>query len=265
MTHVVFYSGGIGSWAAAKRVAAQYNPRDLILLFTDTKSEHPDTYRFLRESAANVGGQLVEIADGRTIWEVFEDTHFLGNARVDPCSRILKRELADRWLREHFVYTEVTCYVGIDWTEVNRFERMAPRKLPYIFKAPLLTSPYLSKQQMHEWAAQEGLRKQVLYELGAAHANCGGGCIKMGQGGFAHLLQTLPDTFREWEEQEERLRAQLGNVAILRDRRGGTSRPLPLRELRERLACGREVDKFEIGGCGCFLDEGEMEKEKRRS
>ena len=95
---------------------------------------------------------------------------------------------------------------------------------------------------------------QRLYQLGASHANCGGGCIKMGQGGFARLLRSMPERFREWEENEERLRAQLGDVAILRDRTGGQTRPLPLRVLRERIEAGYRPDLFSIGGCGCFID-----------
>jgi hypothetical protein len=253
--HVVMYSGGIGSWAAAKRVAEQHGTERLTLLFTDTKTEHPDTYRFLRESAANVGGELVEIADGRTIWEVFRDERFLGNTRADPCSRILKRELADRWLAEHRTPEDTRVYVGIDWSEIHRWERLAERKKPWVYLAPLCKPPYLLKADMHEWAEREGLRQQELYRQGAFHANCGGGCVKMGQGGFARLLHSIPETFRAWEENEEALRALLGDISILRDRTGGDTKPLTLRALRERIEAGYQPDLFAIGGCGCFVDE----------
>jgi hypothetical protein len=257
LKRIVLYSGGVGSWCAAKRVAERYGTDNLILLFTDTRVEHQDTYRFLRESAANVGGELVEIADGRTIWEVFRDVKFLGNSRVDPCSKILKRQLADRWIKEQFSPEEVVMYVGIDWSEINRYDRMKERKLPYVYEAPLCDPPYLTKNQMHEWAEREGLRKQELYVLGAPHANCGGGCIKMGQGGFLRLLRSDPATFRQWEENEEKLRHQLGNVSILKKMENRVTRPFTLRELRERAEAGGQIDIYDIGGCGCFLDEEE--------
>jgi hypothetical protein len=38
---------------------------------------------------------LVWIADGRHPWEVYRDEKFIGNSLVDPCSRILKREIND--------------------------------------------------------------------------------------------------------------------------------------------------------------------------
>lgn len=251
---VVMYSGGVGSWAAAKRVAAQHGTDHLTLLFCDTKTEDADTYRFLRESAANVGGRLVEVADGRTIWEVFRDTKFLGNSRVDPCSRILKREVAQRWLADNCDPASTVVYVGIDWSEEHRFTRLRERHLPWVYQAPLCEAPYLGKREIHEWATREGLRQQRLYQMGAAHANCGGGCVKMGIGGFARLLAADPTTYAEWERQEQSLRNDLGDVAILTDRRNGERVPMTLHGLRLRLNSGEQVDLFDIGGCGCFAE-----------
>lgn len=253
--HVVMFSGGIGSWAAAKRVASRVGLANLTLLFTDTRSEDADTYRFLRDAAANVGAPLVTIADGRTIWEVFRDVRFLGNSRADPCSQILKRQLADRWLVEHHDPTNTIAYVGIDWTESHRYVRLHQRKLPWRYEAPLCEPPFLSKNDLHDWARREGLVMQRLYRLGMPHANCGGGCVKAGIGHFARLLRADPERYHQWERQEAALRDELGDVSILRDRTGTATTPLTLRALRERIEGGGQVDMFAIGGCGCFVDE----------
>jgi hypothetical protein len=46
------------------------------------------------------------------------------------------------------------------------------------------------------------------------------------------------------------------DVAILRDRRGGQSRPLTLRAFRERLESDPKLfDADDEGACGCFMDE----------
>jgi len=255
---VVMFSGGIGSWAAAKRSAERHGTAGLTLLFCDTKTEDADTYRFLADAAANIGVPLVTLAEGRSIWEVFKDERYLGNTRVDLCSRILKRELADRWLTAHHDPATTEVIVGIDWSEEHRFTRLAERKLPWVYVAPLCEPPLLTKTEMHRWAAREGLRKQRLYRLGAAHANCGGGCIKMGIGGFARLYHAWPERFAEWEANEERLREDLGDVSILRERGGGVTVPLTLRSLRTRLEADAQVDLFDIGGCGCFVDADEV-------
>jgi hypothetical protein len=254
--HVVMFSGGIGSWAAAKRVAERHGTDNLVLLFTDTKIEDPDLYRFLDEAAANVGGELVRLAEGRTIWEVFRDERFLGNSRIDPCSKILKRQMADRWMKANCDPAETVRYIGIDWSEVHRFERLRDRLVPqgWRVEAPLCEAPYLTKADLLAWLQREGIRPPRLYAMGFAHNNCGGGCVKAGQGHFAHLLRTLPEVYADWERNEEALRADLGDVSMLADQRGGTKRPLPLRVLREKIEAGFEPDLFEIGGCGCFVD-----------
>jgi 3'-phosphoadenosine 5'-phosphosulfate sulfotransferase (PAPS reductase)/FAD synthetase len=252
------FSGGIGSWAAAKRVVARFGQTDLTLLFADTLIEDEDLYRFLREAADNVGAPLVRIADGRTPWQVYRDERFLGNSRADPCSKLLKRVPASRWLRENCDPRETVVYVGIDWTEEHRFLRTRELRARegWSYKAPLCEPPYLIKRDMFAWLLREGIKRPRLYDLGFAHNNCGGFCCKAGQGHFSHLLRTLPDRYSEHEEAEEALRKYLRrNVAIMADRRGGDGkRPLSMRELRTRIENGRVVDPYAIGGCGCFSE-----------
>src|ERR1019366_4527713 len=100
--HVVMFSGGISSWAAARRVVERYGTARVTLLFADTLIEDHDSYRFLAESAYDLGLPVTRIADGRTPWEVFRDERFLGNSRIDPCSKILKRNLCARWIADRF-------------------------------------------------------------------------------------------------------------------------------------------------------------------
>lgn len=128
--HIVMFSGGVGSWAAAKRVAKEHGTGAMTLLFADTLIEDVDLYRFLDQAAANVGAPLVRIADGRTPWDVFRDERFLGNARVGLCSRILKQQQVDAWLDVHCVPGKTIVYVGLDWMEGHRLERDGTTERP---------------------------------------------------------------------------------------------------------------------------------------
>jgi hypothetical protein len=257
MQRVVMFSGGIGSWACAKRVVERHGVDDLTLLFTDTLIEDWDLYRFLEEASSNVGGTLVRIADGRTPWQIFRDERFLGNSSVDPCSKILKRELADRWLRENCDPVQTVCYVGIDWTEAHRYTALRDRRAVdgWRYEAPMIDPPYLTKHDMLDWARREGLRPSRAYVQGFSHDNCGGGCIKAGQGAFALLLRERPFVFAQWEAEEQGIREFLGaDVSILTDRSGdGKKKPLPLSALRARIENDGQIDLFDIGGCGCFV------------
>lgn len=255
MRHVVMFSGGVGSWAAAKRVAERHGTDNLTLLFCDTRMEDDDLYRFLYEAAANVGGELVTLTEGRIPWEVFRDERFLKQS-ADPCSKILKRQIADRWFAQHLTPETCVRYVGIDWTEEHRFTRLRSRLAPWRVEAPLCEAPYVTKSDAFDRLNAEGIAPPRLYAMGFSHNNCGGFCIKAGHGHFATLLRAMPERYAYHEAQEAALRADLGpSAAVLRDRTGGSVRPMTLREFRERVEAGYEPDLFDIGGCGCFIDQ----------
>jgi hypothetical protein len=251
--HLVMFSGGVCSWAAAKRVVEQHGAENTVLLFADTKMEDEDLYRFLHEAAANVGAPLVRIADGRTPWEVMRDHNCIAKPRMDMCSRELKRELLDKWRNEHCV-PDATVHLGISWDEAHRLEKVRALCAPWHYEAPMCDAPYLSKAQMLDALKGEGICPPRLYAMGFPHNNCGGFCVKAGQAHFAHLLRMMPDRYRYHEAKEEEMRQRVGDYSILRDRTGGTTKTLTLRTLRERIEAQGEFDVFEWGGCGCSID-----------
>lgn len=212
----------------------------------------------LRTACRQVIPGLVWLADGRTPWEVFRDRRFLGQARVAQCSQELKQAVADAWLAAHCDPTSTVIHVGIDWTEEHRFVRLRERHgaQGWDYRAPLCDPPLHDKQQGFARLAEAGIKPPRLYGLGFSHNNCGGGCVRAGIGHFAHLYDTLPAVYAEWEQGEADMRAFLerDDIAILRDRTGGQTAPLTLVQLRRRLDAGHVPDLFDIAGCGCFTD-----------
>jgi hypothetical protein len=271
MKHVVMFSGGIGSWACAKRVAEQYGTDDLILLFSDVKGftedphigEDEDTYRFIEDAAKNVGGELIILRDGRDIWQVFKDKRFLGNSRLASCSHELKQKPARKWLDENCSPEDTIVYVGIDWSEEHRLPSIVKNYLPYVAKAPLTEAPYLDKAQLIEWAQSEGIQTPRLYDLGFSHNNCGGGCVRAGQGQFKQLLQIMPERYAVWEREEKKMQEFLQrDVTILKEQVKGVRKNLSLEELRIRNEVAPEtVDALDIGGCNCFVDYGDIDEQ----
>ncbi|WP_300428350.1 anthranilate phosphoribosyltransferase [uncultured Thalassolituus sp.] len=102
-------------------------------------------YRFLDEGAEALGLPLVKIADGRDIWQVFRDNKFLANNRVPICSRVLKQEVADKWVRANCDPTNTVLHFGIDWTEAHRADRIPKHWAPYDVEFPLLWKPLLDR------------------------------------------------------------------------------------------------------------------------
>lgn len=295
-------SGGVGSYSAARRFADQNGSGQLELLFTDTLCEDQDAYRFLIAGAANLygiqlpNGFLPEIGgfpawedrlayktfvvdlalrataliprlhwliDGRDVWDIYEKERFLGNSSADPCSKILKRESADRWLRQNCDPLHTLVIVGIDYEEVERFEgnaktgakglrrRMAEKG--WTFVAPLCDRPLLSWADRRRRLIDEGLWLPRLNQMGFAHNNCGGFCCKGGQGHFKKLLNEFPERYAYAERRENEIREVLGDVSMLQDRRGGEKKPLTLGMLRDRIL--DDVEASDMGACGCFFGE----------
>lgn len=264
MMHVVMFSGGLGSWCAAKRVAERHGTSDMLLLFTDTRAEDPDLYRFLHEAAADVGAPLLVLRDGRTPWQVYKDERFLGNSQRDPCSKILKRKPANDWLSTYCDPADTVVYVGIDWSEIHRFDDgkgggMRQRRAAegWTYEAPLCERPYLTKGQMRDMLAASGIGLPRLYTLGFPHNNCNAVCCKAGHGQFAMLLEKLPEVYAIAEAEEEGVRAFLGkDVSMMTDRSGGKGKkPLTMKTFRERIESRKEpIDRDDFGGCGCFVE-----------
>jgi len=258
------FSGGLGSWMTAKRVAEQHGTDNLTLLFADVKGnstsphvgEDEDTYRFIQETAANIGGTLVTVKDGRDIWQVFKDDRFLGNSRLANCSKILKQRPCREWLEANTEPANTTVYVGIDWTETHRMPGILKGYLPWKAEAPLTEAPFISKEQIIEACEAEGIEIPRLYKAGFPHNNCGGFCVRAGQAQFELLLREHPERYEFHEAKEQEIREHLDkDVTILARLERGTKVPVTLRRFREELERQPSMfDEFDLGGCGCFLE-----------
>lgn len=254
MSTVVLFSGGAASYIAAKRQVEKYGKDNVTLLFTDTRMEDVDLYRFLRDAETVLGVPVTEQSDGRDVWQVFFDERYLGNSRIDPCSKILKRQQSKKFMAEQDSEA-TTVTLGITWNEKHRLEKMHRFWEPFKLEAPLTEPPYLTKQDMLGEIRADGIEPPGLYEQGFAHNNCGGACVKAGKGQWAQLYREMPERYLYHEEKEQELREYLGKeVAILKERVGGEARYVTLMEFRKRLEA-EEVSQGElldVGGCGCF-------------
>jgi len=265
MKYVVMFSGGIGSWASARRLVDEHGPENVVCLFSDVKGDNPDpnvgededTYRFIDDAIEDLGCEYVRVADGRDIWQVFKDKRFLGNSRLANCSHTLKQAPAKKWLKENTTPETHTIAIGIDWTETHRLASIEKAYDPYTVVFPMCEKPYMSKNQMIDWSEKRNVKPPRLYALGFSHNNCGGGCVRAGQGQFRRLLEVMPERYDVWANKEQEVREFLDkDVSILKEQVKGESKRLTLIDLRERSK--DSVDMLDLGGCGCFVDEFSM-------
>jgi 3'-phosphoadenosine 5'-phosphosulfate sulfotransferase (PAPS reductase)/FAD synthetase len=241
----------------AKRVIEKYGKENVTLLFTDTLIEDEDLYRFLDDTEKDLGIEITRVQEGRDPWELFKDVRYLGNSRIAQCSHILKQKASEKWLKAHYKPEECILYLGIDWTEEHRTK--APKKNwdPYQVEFPMCEEPLLTKEDMLNELKKAGIEIPRLYKMGFSHNNCGGFCVRAGQGHFANLLKQMPERYMYHEEKEQEMREFLDkDVSILTRTRNGVKENLTLKQLREELETAPEqIDMFDIGGCGCFVSD----------
>lgn len=248
---VVMFSGGITSFEVLRRVQASGAP--FRALFADTLMEDEDLYRFTADVERVLGVTIERVADGRTPWEVFRKRRFIAKHGTTICSQTLKRKVCVDWMRAN--EPDGVVALGLDWSEPKRIEvnRAIWDKAGFETVFPLAEAPYKFKAESMEAAHALGIKPPRLYALGFEHNNCGGGCVLGGQAQWAHLLWTMPDRYAQHEEQEELTRKHIGkNVAILRDRRGGKTVPMTLRQLRERIQSGG-LPMDDAWSCSCMV------------
>jgi hypothetical protein len=270
MKHIIFYSGGICSWYTALRIIEREGKENVLLLFTDTKTEDKDLYRFIDETSLKFGVELLKIADGRDVWEVMKSHKFISNSKIAHCSEDLKQKIAKKYIKENFRPNECILYLGIDWTEMHRIEAPKRNWKPYKVEFPMTEEPYLSKDDMFNMLEKKGIKKPQLYEMGFSHNNCGGFCVRAGQGHFINLLKKMPERYKYHEEKEQEMINFIGKEqSILRKVVKGKKELLTLKKLREEYETKPEnIDLFDIGGCGCFVNtnskmKGESKNETR--
>jgi 3'-phosphoadenosine 5'-phosphosulfate sulfotransferase (PAPS reductase)/FAD synthetase len=97
MKYIIQFSGGCASSFVAKWVVDTYGKENVILLFHDTKAEHPDAYRFRKQVSEFIGVPITEVSDGRSLWELIWYNHALPSHFIPFCTRMLKQEPAERF------------------------------------------------------------------------------------------------------------------------------------------------------------------------
>ncbi len=256
VTHLVSFSGGMGSFAEAKSCVDKYGKENVTLLFADTLQEDEDLYRFLEDTKKFLGCNFVRLCYGKNLWELFKEQRFVGNSRVDICSRMLKRELLNKYMRDNFKPEDVEHHLGIDYSESHRLTGVQERMKPWIYRSTLVEEGRIVNKDFSE---QFGIERPRLYKLGFSHNNCAGFCVKAGLGHFKILYEKLPELYKYHEEQQEAIKEHFNAKPFLKKRYGSGSDLqtfyLTLKEYREQfLETGKaEEDKWDIGGCNCAL------------
>ncbi|WP_313639584.1 hypothetical protein [Paenibacillus sp.] len=124
---------------------------------------------------------------------------------------------------------------------------------------PMIDPPYLYKSDMLSDLKKYGIKAPRLYDMGFSHNNCGGFCVRGGQGHFINLLQENRELYLYHEAKELEMQEYLGktDITILTRTVRGLDENITLQQLREEWESGlgmqMRIDLSDIGGCGCYV------------
>lgn len=216
--HIVMFSSGISSAITAERVLRK---QPASLLFTDTRFEDEDNYRFLNEvlnyfTREKLEHKYVRLCDGRTPLELFQDEGILGNDRVPVCSRKLKTEQSWKYVKDAVGSGGAVVYFGFDNKEKHRAERVYKRyqEIGAECRFPLCEPPYILDGPNYIISRWQ-IKPPRMYGKGFVHANCGGRCVRGKLQHWRHLLRVWPERFEQMAKFEREFKG--GNYTFLRD------------------------------------------------
>lgn len=265
--HIVNFSGDLCSFWALKRTIDKHGAENTIPLFADVLIEAKDLYEFNRQTEVLLGVKIVRVSREMTPWELFRKEGLIGNTRSPICSIRLKRELLNEWMESNFemdrnqdnaLLDRGVCALGFDWSEAHRVKEMQDAHPRWRLSAPMTEDPIWDKCRMEAEARKLGLVIGQAYEQGFPHNNCGKRCVRARLSHWVHLYHVDRPAYMEWAIEEAQTQREFetrgisnSQFTILRDRRGGTTKPLSLLTLADRIAAGEEFPKDDWGGCGC--------------
>jgi len=227
MKHIVQFSGGAASSYVAWMVA-QKHPHNTVLLFHDTKAEHPDAYRFREQVSDYIGIPITEYSDGRSLWEVIDDNKALPSYFMRFCTRILKQEPAEEFLQD--MQEDYILYNGFGPDEGRRVQRATARaeSLGRTVSSPLFD------EQIHDGQVKNIIRNDWGICLPEPyqhllHNNCIP-CFLGGKEHFRRVAKHYPEQFDRAIMKEDDI-----GYTVFKD--------CTLRELREEADRGQS-DRF---------------------
>jgi hypothetical protein len=215
---IVFFSGGLSSFAVAHHLKLKHPEDNILLYFTDTRWEDEDLYRFIDEVSDKLQLPLLKHSEGVDPVRLMIKSHALFSNRFGECSKILKMRVAKRfikkgrkppfedWYNKQYLKSDnfrenPVLYFGIAFGELHRLAPIKANWQPFEVEFPLAKNFYDYDKLLEQY----NIAKPSLYLKGFAHNNCKARCVKAGVGHYKTLYNTDRPTFDEIEHIESML------------------------------------------------------------
>jgi hypothetical protein len=204
MKRVFNLSGGKTS--AYMTIAEKPTPDDIVL-FTDTKREHPLTYQFLDDIEKHEGFKIHRVTythhhspgregfDALTYWK-----KYLPNRVKRICTVELKIKVARRYLRP-LIGMKFEQFIGFRFDEPNRVKNYQHTYKNTLTRFPLYEQGITKEMVNAYWAS-----KPYTLEIPPILGNCDL-CFLKGKNSLIKIMALYPELADKWIEDERRANA----------------------------------------------------------
>jgi 3'-phosphoadenosine 5'-phosphosulfate sulfotransferase (PAPS reductase)/FAD synthetase len=195
------FSCGAASAVATKLALTKYADREVVIHYSDTRTEHPDNRRFIADCERWFGAPVISLASEyyRDTWDVWEKEKIIaqGSRGFAPCTDALKRLPAEMAQRPGD-----TLVFGYTVEERDRLARIIARHPGQAIEAPLVPAG-LTKQDCFAILSRAGIELPAMYKLGFRNNNCIG-CPKGGKGYWNLIRRHFPEVFERMAKLERK-------------------------------------------------------------
>lgn len=187
------FSCGAASAVATKLTLAKFgDSHDVVIHYSDTRSEHLDNERFLTECEVWFGRPIARLRSDRyeDVWDVWTRRRMLvsGQRGFAPCTDELKRMTAERAQLPGDMIV-----LGYTREEQKRLDRVRLRSPGEQIEAPLIEAG-LNKSDCFAILTRAGIALPEMYALGFKNNNCLG-CPRGGMGYWNNIRKHFPEVF----------------------------------------------------------------------
>lgn len=208
---VCWMSAGVSSFIAG------YLARETVdeFIYIDIADQHPDSLRFIKDCEKALG-KPIKILRSSEYDSVEKAIRAAGVIRMvsgfAPCTAWLKKRVRKQWELEHSDY-EITYVWGFDLNEKRRAENVVDTMIEFNHEFSLIDNN-LFKQDCHAIAAELGIKRPVMYDMGYNNNNCIG-CVKGGMGYWNKIRVDFPEVFESRAKLERDIGASCINGCFL--------------------------------------------------
>jgi hypothetical protein len=206
---IAWWSAGVTSAVATKLAIDEYGKDNVLPIYFEIDSAHPDNVRFKTE-CEEWYGRPIEVSRSpkhRDQFDVIINDRYVNGPGGARCTLVLKKRVRQA-IEKEIPYAGQVFGFEYSKKEVNRairFMEQYPEAKPLF---PLIENK-MNKPECLYFLEEQGIERPEMYKLGYKNNNCIG-CVKGGAGYWNKIRVDFPESFSRMAEAER----DVGNSCI---------------------------------------------------